>query len=75
MYTLLEHLHYLYVAKQYSIYIQFNLPGLYTLLQEQIQGGHRGQMTPFQTVLILKQALQIIIVIGACTLKHQNRFD
>ena len=28
-------------------------------------GGHSGQMTPFQSVLILKQALQTIILIGA----------
>ena len=35
-------------------------------LQGRIQGGHRGQMTPpFQSVLILKQVLKIIILIGA----------
>ena len=36
-------------------------------------GGHWGQMTPFQTVLILKQALQIIILTGACTLKAPDK--
>ena len=34
-------------------------------MQGLIQGGHRGQMTPFESVLILKQALQMIILIGA----------